>query len=134
MPIDPCHLDADRRKPRKEVRDWTQSRTTAGWIFFGGTAFLGICVLSALGQPSMRAPLMMGMMIVYVAAMTIMTFLVGAREGLLGAFFFWEHPFSSLDPDSHPKSPVVRAVWALIFMGIIASTLVMMYAPGPSPQ
>jgi len=133
MPIDPYHLDADRRKPRREVRDWTQSRVTAAWIMSIGTLFLGACTLGAFGQPSLRVPFVMGMFVVYGLAMTIMTFLIGSREGLLGAYFFWQRPFSSLDPESHPKSPVARAVWALIFLGVIASVLVMMFAKPATP-
>ncbi len=132
MPIDPYHLDPDRRKPRTEVRDWTNSRTTAAWILFVGILFIVACALGAIGQPALRAPLVSGMFFVYVLAITIMSFLVGSREGLLGAYFFWQRPFSSLDPDSHPKSPVARAVWALIFLGILASVLVMMFAKPPS--
>lgn len=133
MPIDPYHLDADRRKPRREVRDWTQSRVTAAWIMLIGVLFLATCTLGAFGQPALRGPFVMWMFVVHGLAMTIMTFLIGSREGLLGAYFFWQRPFSSLDPESHPKSPVARAVWALIFLGIIAGGLVMMFAKPATP-
>lgn len=123
MPIDPYHLDPDRRKPKREVKSWTDSRGI-GWVVFGiGLFILTIAVLTAKGRPELREPFFKGMMIVYGIAITIMTIAVGSREGFVGACFFWYHPFSSLDPDSRPKSPVAIAIWALIFLGIIASVL-----------
>lgn len=125
MPIDPYHLDPDRRKPKREVTHWTDSRGV-GWALFGvGLFALAIAVVSAKGQPELRVPFLKGMMIVYGIAFTIMTIVVGSREGVIGAWFFWNRPFSSLDPESRPKSPVAIAIWALIFLGIIASVLLL---------
>ncbi len=130
MPINPYHLDPDRRKPKREVKRWTDSRNVA-WMVFGiGLFLLAIAVVTARGQPELRLPFIKGMMIVYGIAITVMTIAVGSREGFIGAYFFWHHPFSSLDPDSRPKSPVAIAVWALIFLGIIASVVLWMTSIG----
>lgn len=123
MPIDPYHLDPERRKPKREVTHWTDSRRI-GWIVLGiGLFVLAIAVATAMGRPELRVLFFKGMMVVYGIAIMITTFAVGSREGFVGAYFFWYHPFSSLDPGGRPKSPVAIAIWALIFLGIIAGVL-----------
>lgn len=129
MPIDPYHLDADRRRPRTDPGDGLPSRRT-GWIVFViGASVLAVPVLIAAEYAELRPLLAKGMMGLLALSILVGAVHTGTREGLIGFLFSWHHPMSSLDPDSRPRSPVVIALLWLLGLGVIASLVLVMTAP-----
>lgn len=133
MPIDPYHLDRNRRKPRKDPGDGLPSKATGWTVFLVGIVALGVLFAIAYDNPGFRPIYAIGTAVLFAIAMFLGAVHTGTRDGVLGLFFFLQRPMSSLDPDSRSKSPVIIALIWLLGLAIISNGVLMMIVVSKGP-